>query len=670
MNYIITKNKKYFESIGDYNYCNLEDMILTEVVAVDTETTGLNPREGDIFAIQIGTGENNYLIDCQSHNNGYIPEDVTPYLEGRTLVLHNATFDLTFFYKHNFYPKKIHDTMVMSMILHNGKTPTYFYRHGFGYVMERELGAIYDKSAQKNIHNTQLSNAKNIEYSFNDVDRLVELAFNMWDKLKAEGTAVAYKENANFTRALAYMENSGMPISEERWEEKMRLDRIDYKNHKNIIIKYIFDNLPEFRETQLDLFSDDIKIKPLLSSNDQMIPVFKALGISTLNDEGKDSIDKSIINKSNHEFVKMWLDFKEANHAVHNQGQKILDKVENGRLYTSYNILLDTARISTRKGGINFLNFTSNERTRRCFKAKPGFVMIGADYSGQENATTASFTQDATMLASINEGLDLHCAFARMIYPELEDLTDDEIKKNHPDKRQASKAPRFLFAFGGSAYGLHRNENIPLDEANRIEEAFKILHEGIYSTAEKNLKIALEKGYIESGVGFKLYLPYFDQFQETQGKLSKFDKAFWGQYREGKEEYLALSEDPNYIVQDLYAYQHYINYKDFISNHFKSVSKYRRLVMNNPSQSIAAFQTKAASLRLFEYILERGHIGMVLMCTNVHDEILLEVREDLAEEYREVLERCMVEEGDKYIDTTLLKMSADAQIGESWWDVH
>lgn len=39
-NYIITKNKEFFQKIGTYNYCNLEDMILPDTIAYDSETTG------------------------------------------------------------------------------------------------------------------------------------------------------------------------------------------------------------------------------------------------------------------------------------------------------------------------------------------------------------------------------------------------------------------------------------------------------------------------------------------------------------------------------------------------------------------------------------------------------------------------------------------------------
>ena len=63
MNYIITKNKKYFEKIGKYNYCDLTDLILPDIIGIDTETNGLQPRHYELFCVQIGTGDNNYIID-------------------------------------------------------------------------------------------------------------------------------------------------------------------------------------------------------------------------------------------------------------------------------------------------------------------------------------------------------------------------------------------------------------------------------------------------------------------------------------------------------------------------------------------------------------------------------------------------------------------------------
>ncbi len=117
-NYIITKHKEFFEAIGDYNYCTLEEMILPDTIAFDSETTGLKARKEDFICIQIGSGKNNYIIHMYDGN--YTFEDVRPYLEGKILVGHNLLFDLGFCYKYNFFPKQVRDTFLCSKIIYNG----------------------------------------------------------------------------------------------------------------------------------------------------------------------------------------------------------------------------------------------------------------------------------------------------------------------------------------------------------------------------------------------------------------------------------------------------------------------------------------------------------------------------------------------------------------------
>jgi len=659
MNYIITNNKEFFEKIDKYNYCTLEDMVLPKHIAVDSETTSLNPREGDMFAVQIGTGKDNYLIDMQLHNEGIKFEEVIPYLEGKTLIGQNFTFDMTFFYAHGFYPEKVMDTFIASKLLYNGY-PGYF-RHGFAYIMERELDAFYDKTEQQNIHNTQLRTKKSIQYCFNDVDRLVELMQVLWKKLVSGGFEMTAKLHFEYIKGLAYMENCGMPIDTVLWENKMKYDIDQLVIKERDVIEYIFEHAPKFRDTQVDMFNTVHKILPKLGSPKQMIPVFEFFEINIITDEGKSSIGEDQINKSDHEFVKVWLDYKHAQHSVSNFGQTILDKVHDGRIYTSFNPILDTARISTRKGGINFLNFPANKETRECIKAKEGYKMIVADYEGQENSVGADLHQDPMMLKSIFDGLDLHCAFAKMLFPELMELTDDEIKGEHSDKRKAAKSPRFAFAYGGTGYTVARNQNIPIEEGNRIESLFKELHGGVYEWGDKVLKKAIKVGYIESVGGFRLHLPYFDNFKEDQAKIESLSRDFWKDYKGGKTSYKKrIGEDGVADLTEELDYQEklYLNWKTKVSNVAKTRSKYLRLCLNNPIQTTSAHQTKLAVVYLFQHIQKNNHLGLVNLCNVPHDEIVLEVRDDLVNEYQEVLGDCMRRGGDYFLESGKLTMGA------------
>jgi DNA polymerase I-like protein with 3'-5' exonuclease and polymerase domains len=452
MNYIITKNRSYFEKIGKYKYCNLEDMILPDTIAIDTETTGLVARHCDFTCVQIGTGTHNYIIHM--YDNNYTFDDLKAYLDDKELVFHNAQFDLGFMYKYNYFPKYVRDTMIASKIFYNGQfevigknaedEPIYSaIQHTFGHCMKRELGIVYDKTDQKNIHLVKLSQESTIKYSFNDVDRLLDLHKALSKKIDDGGFRETYDLHCQYTRVLAYMEQCGLPISAEKWEAKMIQDIEDAKKWEEIIKDYIYDNLPQFADRQIDMFDDKKRIHISINSPKQAVKVFNALGIPTKDKDGKDSINENIISKSKHEFVKMWLGYQKANHRVTTFGATIYNKIENGRIYTNFNPMVDTARLSCRKGSINFLNFPSDKATREAFVASPGNTIVVCDWSGQETVIAADMSGDEAMTKSVVEGADLHCLLARILFPELEELSDEEIITNHKSKRQDSKAPRF-----------------------------------------------------------------------------------------------------------------------------------------------------------------------------------------------------------------------------------
>jgi DNA polymerase I len=645
-------------------------MVLPDTIALDTETTSLFPRNGHMFSIQIGTGENNYIIDMQQLGGEIVFDDVRQFLEGKTLVGHNITFDLGWLYKEDFYPKRVFDTFIASKILYNGLG---YVRHDFGTVMKRELEVYYDKTEQANIHKTQLKNSAAIQYAFNDVDRLLELMQVLGGKIRKAGSLETYLLHCQYVRALAYMEQCGLPFSSERWMEKIEQDKIAVVEAHNKVVEYIYDNLPQFRDRQIDIFSSEKKILPMLSSQKQMIPVFQALGINIQSDDdpNKLSIKEDVIKRSGHEFIDLWLDFKGAEHDVSTYGENILEKVYEGRIYTTFNPILDTARISTRKGGVNILNFPANARTRRCVKASEGFKMIVADYEGQENAVGADLHKDPMMLASLKEGLDLHCAFARLIFPELEGLSDEEIMAQHKDKRQFAKSPRFAKAYGGAGFTIAKNLNISEAEGGRLSQLYDQLHPKVKEWGELGVVDCINNGYIESASGFKLYIEYFDDFRELHDLIADLSKDFWEQYMDGKKAVKALEkgvDDVNFERKYHSQIELYHKWRSKISSYFSKKGRLYRLALNNPVQATSAHQTKKAAVMLFDEISRNGDFGNVRICNIPHDEFVLEVREDLAEKYARILEKCMVEGGNYFLQSGLVDMKAEANVGDDWYE--
>lgn len=678
MNYIITKNPEYFQKIGNYNFCQITDLEnLPEIIAFDTETTGLIPRREDFFCVQIGTGKDNFIIEFYTKDDSFTFYDVIPYIKDKVLVLHNALFDLGFCYKYNFFPTKhnIRDTMLASKILHNGRS---WVRHDFGSVMERELNVIYDKSDQKSIHRVKLSHPSTIEYSFNDVDRLLELHDVLYQQILDGGFKETYRIHCAWIRALAYMESCGISVSSKMWKDKMETDLKNQKLAEEEIKAYIREKLPKYAVQQIDLFEGESKdITVQLTSAKQMVKVFQDFGINTKNRDGKDSIEESIISKSHHEFVKMWLKFQNANHRVTTFGENILQSIENERLYTNFNPMVDTARLSTRKGHINFLNFPADQETRNCFKAGPKDVMIVCDFEGQENVVLADKSKDEVMIDSVVNGSCLHSAFARVLFPEIADLSDDEIKDHHSDKRKAAKSPRFAFAYGGNAFTIHVNENIPLKRAEEIEKSFKTLHKGVFAWGDKELDKAIRNGFIESACGWKLYLPNFDRFISLGEKIDAFSPDDWAKYKRGKAEYaryyeikkanvdLPPEKRKQFVVKCQDDLDFYRSKKELVSDYFKLRSGYQRLVLNNPIQSTSAHQTKLSMLLLFEWILESDLQWVVKIVNAVHDEIVLECPFELREVVSDKLTECMKNGADQFL--TDLKMGAEAHYNYTWY---
>ena len=660
MNFIITKHPEYFEKIGKYNFCSLEEMILPDVISCDSETTGLEARHNDMFCFQIGSGENNYII--KMYEDDYTFKELIPFLKRKTLIFHNGLFDLGFCYKHDFYPDDVRDTMLASKILYNGDVENM--THDFGAVMKRELGIIYDKTDQKNIATVKLSQPSTIKYSFNDVDKLIELHQAMERKIDEGRYRKTYDLHCKYIRALAYIEQCGLPISSIEWKKKMEEDKKNVNTYKEKIEEYIYNNLKEYRDNQIDIFNPKKRINCSISSPIQMIRVFQKLGIETKDKDGKDSINESIISKSEHEFVSLWLKFQEANHRVTTFGEGIYSKIENERIYTNFNPMVDTARLSVRKGNINFLNFPSDKETRKCFVANKGNKLVVCDYSGQENVIIADFSGDKAMTSSVVNGDDLHCMLAKVLFPEIKDLSDEEIIKKHKQKRQESKPIRFAFAYGGNAYTIHVNGGIPLERANEIEKGFKELHEGLYTWGDKVLQQAIKVGWIESVDGWKLHLSQFKRFCELHKIINDFSKSDWTLYKEGKQEYKNLLNIKEYTIVNSRAYEFYKIKRKQVSDYFKLKSEYSRLALNNPVQTCGGHMIKRATLLLFDWIVKNNYQWRIKICNSIYDELVLECEEELTEITKKQLEKSMIKGGNHYL--TNLTIKADAGVGNSW----
>jgi hypothetical protein len=92
------------------------DIRQAQMLALDLETTGLNPRDDKVRLISLATAQDTWLIDCFEVD----PRPLFEVIAKKTLVIHNALFDLGFLFEMGFElgeDGEVIDTMLMSQIL-------------------------------------------------------------------------------------------------------------------------------------------------------------------------------------------------------------------------------------------------------------------------------------------------------------------------------------------------------------------------------------------------------------------------------------------------------------------------------------------------------------------------------------------------------------------------
>lgn len=224
-------------------------------------------------------------------------------------------------------------------------------------------------------------------------------------------------------------------------------------------------------------------------------------------------------------------------------------------------------------------------------------------------------------------------------------------------------------SFGGGAYTLHINQNIPMKDAINIENAFKELHEGMYIWGEDNFNRAVKTGYIESADGWKLALPRYDKYNSLQEMVKSITKEQWQQYKIGKLESKSLQEatekKETYTILNKKEYEFYKSKRFDVSSFFRLQGEYKRLSLNNPIQSSAAHMTKYATLLIFDWIMGNNYQNIIKIVNIVHDEAVIECPEELKDIAVKAVETCMIKAGNHYLED--LEIKAEAHYGPDWY---
>lgn len=663
MIYLVTNQRSLFELDDSIKFSTVSDCLEYfndhEEIEVDSETTGLDVHSDKMFSLQLGDAENQYVIDTLT-----VPVKMFKILlETRTLLFQNAKFDLKFLYKANIWPNKIYDTFLAECVLSMGDKSV---RKGLGVLVERYAGVAMDKSMQQYIHEEQLS-IRGITYAASDVKYLGIIKEKQIEKINSLSLGKALGLDNQFVRVLAYVEYCGFYLDADEWQKKMSQDLQDLETANNVLDDYIItNNMVEYIDNQLDLFSDEMKTNINWDSAQQVTPFLQDLGVDTKTVDKKtgkvkNSVDiKLLASQMNvHELVPKYVQYKKIGKIVQAFGESILRQIHpnTGRIHTQYKQMMDTGRMScggrnraTREEYVNLQQIPADERHRGCFVPESGNKLVVADYSGQESVVFANFCQDPEILAFYQQGMgDMHSFIASKIYPELEGLSLEEIKRDHKDKRQNAKAAGFAIQYGGVGKTIADNLGIPISEGDKIYNGYFEAFTGVKNYFAKVKAAVLAKGYVQLNDVSKR--KSFIDFYETYIHLNDIVKrdGFWADYREHKARNTQMFE--NY-------------YKPKAKEYFKFQGAMERKSYNYPIQGTSAEITKLAALRFFNELVQTNCHKTVKICNIIHDEIVIECGESQADYMASRLQYHMEEAGKPFCK--IIPLKATPVITDHW----
>ncbi|MDR2480616.1 MAG: DNA polymerase I [Treponema sp.] len=243
-----------------------------------------------------------------------------------------------------------------------------------------------------------------------------------------------------------------------------------------------------------------------------------------------------------------------------------------GRLHTNFvQTGTATGRLSSREPNLQNIPIRAEEgrRIREAFIAKPGHLLISADYSQIELVVLAHLSQDENLIASFREGKDVHARTAALIFG-----IDEAAVKS--EQRRIAKTINFGVMYGMSAFRLANELTISRSDAANFIASYFNTYAGVRRFIDDLIKKTEDCGYASTILGRRRYIRTI----RSQNKTEK-----------------AAAE---------------------------------RIAVNTPIQGSAADIVKTAMLNLDRRLAAEHSPARLLL--QVHDELILECPKDAAAE--------------------------------------
>lgn len=174
-----------------------------------------------------------------------------------------------------------------------------------------------------------------------------------------------------------------------------------------------------------------------------------------------------------------------------------------GKIHTSFNqTVTATGRLSSSNPNLQNIPVRDEDgkEVRKAFIPDDGCKFFSADYSQIELRIMAHLSGDRNMLEDFNNGEDIHAATAAKVFHKpVSEVTREE--------RSKAKTANFGIIYGISPFGLAERMKVSRTEAKELIDNYFKTYPQIREYIDRQIAIAREKGYIETVMHRKRYLP-------------------------------------------------------------------------------------------------------------------------------------------------------------------
>ena len=219
---------------------------------------------------------------------------------------------------------------------------------------------------------------------------------------------------------------------------------------------------------------------------------------------------------------------------------------------------------------------------------------------------------------------------------------------------QVEEQPLVAINYGGSEVTIKNNKNIPLEEAKKIYDNYMKGFPGIKEYQDKQRKFVMDNGFIILNDKLREKAFIYD-YPELQTMKASFTQDFWEKYKDIPRNGAGIKVPRNDQERRM---------TELVHQYFKRKSSSEKQAIDYKCQGTGSAMFKSACMFLWNYLIENDLLFKVKFVIPAHDEINIEVPEEITDKMSKVLQDCMMKAG--HIFCKNIEFPAEAEIGNCW----